>query len=72
MDSIDASYAKLELDAEGWGVVAMALCNYRHALKKRIAESQDARVIKYYSEIADDARAIEEEVDQLVKGMRYD
>lgn len=67
-----SEYAKLELDAEGWSVVAMALCHYRHALKKRIAESEDARVVKYYSEIVDDARAIEDEVDQIMKGFGHE
>lgn len=72
MDSIDASYAKLELDADGWNLVAMALCNYRHSLKRQIASSEEPRTIKYLSEIVTDLRSIEEEVDQLVKGMRYD
>jgi len=71
VDSIDASYAKLELDAEGWSVVAMALCHYRHELKKRIEESDDARVVRYYSEIVDDARAIEDEVDQIVERFKH-
>ena len=68
MHSIEKMYAKLELDHEGWSVVAMALCNYRHALKRQIESSTDERAKKYLSEIATDARAIEDEVDQIMKG----